>query len=326
MHNRHLDFVALGGSLFITFAILGLFYSYILVQKDHEFDLIARDLESGIENRLINYGQILYATQGLFLSSDQVTEKEWRTFVQNQRIEKRFPGVQLVGYSQKIGNSEDLESHIQQMQLTHPDYVVYPDSQREEYHSIVLIEPINTRNLKAFGYDMFTESTRRIAMEQARDTSTVTISGKVTLVQEIDQQAQPGFLMYLPVYENDQPHQSIEEKQNSLHGFVYCAFRTYDLFDAVLLPILFEMERNDIQVRVYDTEKSDSNLLYASEWDMPESDWSKTRSLEYGHRTWVLEFNRTRTFNDFETIVMVAVPIIGVSMSAFVFIAIRSNQ
>lgn len=325
MHNRHLDFVALGGSLFITFMILGLFYSYILVKQDREFDLIVQDLESGIENRLINYGQILYATQGLFLSSDQVTEKEWQAFVQNQRIEKRFPGVQVVGYSQKIGNSKDLANHIQQMQLTYPDYTVYPDYQREEYHSVVFLEPMNAFNLKAFGYDMFTESTRRIAMEQARDTSTVTISGKVTLVQEIDQQAQPGFLMYLPVYENDQPHQSIEEKQNSLHGFVYCAFRTYDLFDAVL-PTLFEIERSGIQVRVYDTEKSDSNLLYPSKQDLSENDWSKTRSLEYGHRTWVLEFNRTRTFNDFETVVMVAVPIIGVSMSAFVFIAIRSNQ
>jgi hypothetical protein len=35
-------------------------------------------------------------------------------------------------------------------------------------------------------------------MQTARDTATTQICGKVTLVQEIDSDVQPGFLMYLP--------------------------------------------------------------------------------------------------------------------------------
>ncbi|MGF7473603.1 hypothetical protein WFJ45_22815, partial [Salmonella enterica subsp. enterica serovar Minnesota] len=75
-----------------TFVILGLFYSYILIQKDNEFDLITKDLTASIENRLVNYEQVLYAGQGLFISSDQVTFDEWKSFVQNQKVEQRFTG------------------------------------------------------------------------------------------------------------------------------------------------------------------------------------------------------------------------------------------
>jgi signal transduction histidine kinase len=325
MHNRHFDFIALGGSLFITFAILGLFYSYILIQEDNKFDLIAQDLTSSIKNRLVNYEQVLFATQGLFVSSDQVTSDEWQTFVKNQQIDVRFPGVQVVGFSKKIGNSEDLAKHIEEMHSVYPDYAVRPDTPREEYHSIIFIEPVNTRNLQAFGYDMFTEPVRRAALEQACNTNTATISGKVTLVQEIEGPVQPGFLMFLPVYKNNIPHETVEEKQAALVGFVYVAFRTYDLFNAIL-PNLSEIQHDDIRIKVYDAEKSDENLIYDSNEDISESDWLKTQTIEFGHRTWVIEFSRSRTFTDFETMVMVAVPAIGVSMSAFVFIAIRSNQ
>jgi len=324
MHSRHFDFIALGSSLFITFAILGLFYSYILIQKDNEFDLIAKDLSSSIKNRLTNYEQVLFATQGLFASSDQVSLDKWQTFVKNQQIENRFPGVQVVGYSQKITGA-DLESHIQQMQSVWPNYSVRPDALQEQYHPVIYIEPVNTRNLQAIGYDMFSEPIRRAAMEKACDTSTVAISGKVTLVQEITADIQPGFLMYLPIYKDNMMPKSVEEKQAALQGFVYVAFRTYDLFNAIL-PSIGAVEHNNVRVEIYDTEKSEENLLYDSKKDIPDESWNKLEQIDFGHRTWLVEFSQVRTFTDFETMVMVAVPAIGVSMSAFVFIAIRSNQ
>ncbi|MBM3903786.1 MAG: GHKL domain-containing protein [Thaumarchaeota archaeon] len=325
MHSRHFDFIALGSSLFITFAILGLFYSYILIQKDNEFDLIAKDLTASIQNRLVNYEQVLFATRGLFISSNGITENEWQIFVKNQQIDNRFPGVQVVGYSQKVGNSEDLEKHVQEMRSAYPNYTVRPDTPRETYHSIIYVEPVNTRNLQAFGYDMFTEPVRRAALEKACDTNTATITGKVTLVQEIGGEVQPGFLMFLPVYKNNMPNESVEEKQAALQGFVYVAFRTYDLFNAIL-PSLSEIQHDDIRIKIYDTAKSEENLLYDSKKDALDDSWSKSTQIDFGHRAWVVEFSRIRAFTEFETMVMVAVPAIGVSMSTFAFIAIRSNQ
>jgi signal transduction histidine kinase len=327
MQNKRLDFVAMGGSLFVTFVILGLFYSYILVQQNQNFDFLVDASITDVQNRMVNYEQVLYSAQGLFRASDHVSVDEWQTFVQNQHIGQRFPGVQIVAYSEKIGNSEDLVKHIEQMRLEYPDYTVRPDTQRDEYHSIIYIEPINTRNLRAFGYDMFTEPVRRTALEHARDTDTTTISGKVKLVQEIDKDIQPGFLMYLPVYKNGLEHSSVEQKRTALQGFVYCAFRTYDLFDAMLATIP-EIRESNIRFKVFDSSKSEDNLLYDSKKGEPENSASlyMNRQLEFGNRIWVIEYSSVPEFTAFETVVMVTIPAIGVSMSAFVFIVIRTNQ
>jgi CHASE1-domain containing sensor protein len=47
---------------------------------------------------------------------------------------------------------------------------------------------------------MFSETTHRSAMETARDFGQPITSRKVVLVQEIDTNKQPGFLIYVPVY------------------------------------------------------------------------------------------------------------------------------
>ena len=46
---------------------------------------------------------------------------------------------------------------------------------------LLSLEPFDARNRQAFGYDMYSQVTRRTAMDRARDTGDVAISGKVTL-------------------------------------------------------------------------------------------------------------------------------------------------
>ena len=45
------------------------------------------------------------------------------------------------------------------------DFKVWPDYPRDEYHAIIYLQPADHRNQRAIGYDMFTESVRREAME-----------------------------------------------------------------------------------------------------------------------------------------------------------------
>src|SRR5438552_1211252 len=78
------------------------------------------------------------------------------------------------------------------------DAGVWPPGRRPEYTPILYLEPVDKRNRAAIGYDMFTERGRRAAMERARDTGEPSASSKVSLVQEIDDQKQPGFLIYVP--------------------------------------------------------------------------------------------------------------------------------
>jgi PAS domain S-box-containing protein len=138
---------------------------------------------------------------------------------------------------------------------------VWPDeTPRDEYHAIIYLEPEDQRNKKALGFDMFTEEVRRQAMQAARDTGLPTASGKVVLVQENqDQTQQSGFLIYAPVYRNDVPTNTVEERQASLRGFVYSPFRADDFFLSI------PAERGDISFQVYDgAEVKPEALLFAS--------------------------------------------------------------
>ena len=74
---------------------------------------------------------------------------------------------------------------------------------------------------------------RREAMDRARDTGDAAMTGKVTLVQEIEGPKQPGFLIYVPVYRGGTVPPTVEERRQKLLGFVYSPFRAGDLFNKI---------------------------------------------------------------------------------------------
>jgi len=85
-----------------------------------------------------------------------------------------------------------------------PNDDIKPDGDRPEYSSIIFLEPFNWRNQRAFGYDMFSEPTRKEAMVKARDTGLAAVSGQINLLQETSKDVQAGFLIYLPVYRKEE--------------------------------------------------------------------------------------------------------------------------
>jgi len=104
---------------------------------------------------------------------------------------------------------------------------------------------------------MYTDPIRRDAMERARDEGSAAISGRVTLVQEIDPRRQPGFLMYVPVYRGSEVPQTLEARRSSLIGWTYGPFRADDLFVAI-----FGMEPEpQLEFRVYDGPAEDPDRL-----------------------------------------------------------------
>jgi CHASE1-domain containing sensor protein len=96
------------------------------------------------------------------------------------------------------------------------------------------LEPRDKRNQAAIGFNMFSEPTRRAAMEKARDKGDAVISSKVLLKQEITQNKQWGFLIYVPIYRGPRAPGSVEERRARLLGFVYSPFRAGDFFQTLL--------------------------------------------------------------------------------------------
>jgi CHASE1-domain containing sensor protein len=197
------------------------------------FDFRVREAISLIKNRMKAYEQVLLGVSGLYISSDSVQRNEFKQYIDTLNLSENYPGIQGVGFSLIVPSSKKIQ-HVESIRKEgFPEYNIWPDGQRDIYTSIIYLEPFTDRNLRAFGYDMFSESVRHESMQNAINTGQTNLSGKIKLVQETGEKDQAGFLMYLPIYRNKTKSNNTFERQKNIIGWVYSPFRIDDLMDGL---------------------------------------------------------------------------------------------
>jgi len=296
--------------------------------RDH-FDEYCVQISQDITERLNTYKMILQGGAGLFLSSEEVDREEWRAYCEYREVRTLFPGIQGIAVVEVITPAE-LAQHVERIRAEgFPEYSVRPDGERAIYTSIVFAEPFDARNRQALGYDMFSEPVRRAAMERARDTATVTMSGSIRLIQETDEDLQAGFLIFVPVYARGLPQTGVEERRAALTGYVFAALRVKDFMRSI-----FPEPSRKVAFELYDgAAVSPQALLFASSeinggsGNGHRARFSSHTSLELHGHTWSLAFRSTPHFEAEKTpylpwIVLVA----GLAVSILVFLLMRSQQ
>ncbi|WP_343032209.1 CHASE domain-containing protein [Allochromatium palmeri] len=263
--------IALVLGLLLT--LLATFYTRADVESlfQRELLLIGQEGATKIQARLHDHALLLRSGAAFFMGSEQVSRAEWRAFVQHSKVHLNLPGVLGFGFALAMA-PERLAEHEQMIRAEgFPDYRVWPEGTRPFYTAIVYLEPFSGRNLRAFGYDMFSEPVRRAAMERARDLDLATLSGKVLLVQETDEDIQAGALMYVPVYRVGMPTETIEQRRAALIGWVYSPYRMDDLMRGILGN--WDLERH-IHLRLYTGDRAtpealmhDSDPTASADWD-----------------------------------------------------------
>ncbi len=270
------------------------------VEQSAELAFAARcnEIQREISTRLDDHARVLMSGAALFDATAVVTRETWRIFTRSQRVDQQLPGIQGIGFSLLIPRPE-LSRHLQDMRREgFPEYNVRPAGIRDLYSSIIYLEPFSGRNLRAFGYDMFSEPVRRAAMERARDTDAAAISGKVLLVQETDKRVQAGTLMYVPVYRHGMPTASVTQRRAAIYGWVYSPYRMNDLLKGILNPIDPDRE-SGLHVKVFDgASPARHSLLYENvplenENLWPEKCFTRQMPVDFNGHYWTLHFTQT---------------------------------
>jgi len=284
-------------ALGITLSIFAYQYADESVKEKERlrFDTATKQATMLVQNRMDAYRQILYAGAGFFDSSVKVERDEWRSFVKALKVDQDFPGIQGVGFSEVV-HPKDKEKHVARIKTEgFAHYSIRPDGERDIYTSIVYLEPLNERNKRAFGYDMFSEEIRREAMTRAAFDGTAALSDKVRLIQENNIDEQAGFLMYVPVYFKNMPLETKEQRMAAIRGFVYAPFRAKDLMSGVLGG-----RYKDISLEIYDGDKIDKNkLLFSGQpYDLDIATVSTEMQLSINGKIWTLYFRPLKGFLD----------------------------
>ena len=268
-----------------------------------------------LTTRLDAYQNVLTATRAMLVADPGVSRDGLRAYIRGLNVPRRYPGIQGIGFSLRVAPEDVAQLEAELRSEGFSDFRVWPEHPREEMHAIVLIEPLDDRNRAALGFDMSTNPVRAEAMARARDRGRPSASGPVTLVQEIDSQKQPGFLIYTPVYLTGRTPVTLAQRRNSLLGHIYAPFRTGDL----LRGIFGSQERPEIGFEIYDG----TTLLHRTEGLPPDPRYTADDRIEFGGRTWRVRWVSRRHGISGAMLLGGAIFVGGMAISVLLFLLIR---
>lgn len=284
--------IAISGLLLTIFASLQV---KMLNQSNaiKNFAFTADQIAIKIEERLAAYALVLRGGAGLFDASGSVTRQEWTQYVKKLQVSQAVSGISGMGVI-TLMSAENLEDHIAEIRSEGlADYQVWPAGNRDRYSSILFISPATGNNLRVLGYDMLSEPVRRAAMLKAAKTGKATLSGRVDLKIANNNNIQAGTLMFVPLYQKGALINTVEQRQQALIGWTYCAYRMDDLMQDILADWSRHQEEV-IELRVYDGNNDIQQLLYVNHErynNLPANTLQQQRIINFNDRQWLLIFD-----------------------------------
>ena len=285
-----------------------------------EFDFALRESVSAIEQRMAAYEQMLRGVQGLLVTSGLHNRQAFHEYVQTLQLDANFSGIEAIGIAPRVA-LQGKDAHEAAMRSSgFSAYAIHPASQNDVLAPVIQREPSIATDRARLGLDLWSDPVRRLAMEKARDSGMAAITGKVQLAIDAPAQKVPSFIMYLPVFAHDQPHETLAQRRASLIGWVYAAFHMSDF-----MASLYGKQSAGLALAIYDDVELDaSTLLYRSADDASSAVTTMSQPLsakEYmvvaGHN-WTLTL---RTLSEFEsrfgrdTASVIAVAGVGLSLT-----------
>jgi diguanylate cyclase (GGDEF)-like protein/PAS domain S-box-containing protein len=308
----------------VGMTILAWFASERYIDRDahQRFDAMVELSRHGILERITAYHEVLRAGAGLITGSEHVTRTEWKTFVESLEIDRIHPGIQGLGYAVRLpaGGKGALEASVRDEGFA--DFAVWPVGDADPYTVVLYLEPFDARNRRAFGFDLSSEPVRREAIVLARDQGRITMSGRVTLTEDTDQEVKSGALLFLPIYRPGMPRTNVREHEAALASYVFCTFRIADLMRHILGHGLETLEMS-----LYDgSSVAEAALMYRSNPAREESRqprYTSVVTMDVGGRSWTARFTSSTAFeSEISSIQPALIAIGGLAADLLLFLAL----
>jgi signal transduction histidine kinase len=232
-----------GGVLLVLWLLSGWLFASLhddrLRADAVRFEMVVTEAEAGLRQRLATYEDALRGGAGLLTAAERVTRYQWQTYALSVNVPQRYPSVLGIGVIFPVRRTDEAMFLAETRADGDPDFAIRevpvsasnpPPSAPRDRYIITYIEPV-AGNREAIGLDIASESLRRIAADEARDTGETQMTGRVTLVQ--DQRQRAGFLLLTPIYRAGAALGTSEERREALVAWIYSPFITEEFFQGV---------------------------------------------------------------------------------------------
>lgn len=197
-----------------------------------QLQLLLKESSRSIQARVNMYALGSTALRASLLSDEDSTVKpaKARSFINHRNIEKEFAGNRGFGFIRPM-KREEVPAHFE-LNRKDPGYPksVISLSDKPSIDDVFLVEVIEPigKNKAALGIDIASEPHRKWAALHSAQNATTTLTAPLNLAQVDDPNA-IGFLLLAPVYRDNVPLLTSEERIKNLIGWTYSAFLINEL-------------------------------------------------------------------------------------------------
>jgi diguanylate cyclase (GGDEF)-like protein len=203
------------------------------------FDGAAKTRVIVLQNGINEYLSRLGTLRTLFESAnDEITRSEFEVF--SRKLFENHSGLLRVGWAPRVYRKERAEVEAAaigdgvvgyKIKSLFPDGSVKQAPQSDEYVPIVFSTEPKTSGV--YGFDYWSDRTRREALERARDNDIVTVVPSTKIWNHGKAYAR-GVLVSVPVYVKGTSRTTVADRRRNLTGFVVGVFELPQLLQSVL--------------------------------------------------------------------------------------------
>jgi signal transduction histidine kinase len=273
-----------------------------------QFERHASDAHHSIDARIMSYIDIVYGLRALMYSTGEASRLQFHKYVVGLDVQRRFPGFLNLNYAVQVPRvrKEQFEARVRTDNSVapggYPSFRIRPPGERPYYHVVTYLEPMKGNEF-SLGRDITAAQPIREIFERVIFASDdLASSGRPPRIE-----GPPpfwGVAMRLPVYKQDVPLRTLEQKKAALLGTIGAGFRVDELLRNVLSREIVE----NLRFRVYEAGPVDNSLpqeepvlLYDSKAPdaapgtdpMPPGNdyfYRTTSRLNLAGRTWQIEY------------------------------------
>ena len=247
----------------ITAGISLVAFNFDHAKQKQEFDKNSSMLAFHFESRLKNSIDSLYGLAGFVQGVDHLTADNFRSYA--SKVMANDAAILGLSWNKNVP-AEELTSWNEFLQHTYsdPSLFIYernaqlnrvPVQARDKHIVVSFIEPLD-QNSRALGYDVYSQLTRKEALDIAFNTNKIASTLPIKLVQKEGKQENIGELIFLPVFE-----ESIgSSKPKKLQGYATAILSVTEL-STILLGEDTLLPHTGLYLLHHDTKLDKSHVL-----------------------------------------------------------------